>query len=313
MRVFRQTVLCLIVLLEILIGSLAGATERFVPVYPTDPDRPRSMTWPLVFTTLLPGFDQWYEGQQTEGSILSGAAFGGLLLASSARLEETGGDVLASRDDRVRSAVLGFQIYSAAGSFSAFHSFRSAAKTWPGQFEFMKTAENEGLDDLVSAPWDFSMLKRSTTWGALALAIGIAAVDVASVDSIWSRNSYDLRDLGFGTAFSTFAGMHEEALFRGTMQPLFRRNWGSEWGSNLATSVIFGAAHYSETNRFPLAQTLAGYYLGWVAMENGWSLRESIFIHTWWDIILLNAQYLIESRDRSRDVIYRLPKLQLSF
>lgn len=313
MKHFRRIVLGLLILVEVLSASLAVATERFIPVYPTDPGRPRSMTWPLVFTTLLPGFDQWYEGQEAEGSILSGAAFGGLLLASSARLDTSGGDVLASRDDRVRSAVLGFQIYSAAGSFSAFHSFRSAAKTWPGQFEFLKGAENEGLDDLVTAPWDFSMLRRSTTWGALAFALGLAAVDIANVDSIWSRNSYGLRDLGFGTAFSTFAGMHEEALFRGTLQPLFRRSWESDWGSNLATSVIFGAAHYSETNRFPLAQALAGYYLGWVAMENGWSLKESIFIHTWWDIILLNAQYLIESRDRSREAIYRLPDLHLSF
>ncbi len=271
------------------------------------------MTWPLVFTTLLPGFDQWYEGQATEAAMLSGTALGGLLLSASVRVEPTNADVLTSRDDRLRSAFLGYQIYSAAGSFSAFHSFRSAAKTWPGQFDFLKGAENEGLDDLVAAPWRFSMLKRATTWGALALAAGIAAVEIASIHSVWNQNSYNIGDLGFGTGFSTLAGMHEEAMFRGTLQPLFRRSWGSDWGSNLATSVIFGAAHYSPSNPFPLAQALAGYYLGWVAMENGWSVGESIFIHTWWDVILLNAQYLVESRDRSREAIYRLPQLQFLF
>lgn len=307
---------CMFIVLALSSSGQVAASELFTPVYPKDPGRPRSMMWPLVLTTILPGFDQWYEGQEETGLVLSGAAFGGLLLASSARAESSNGDVLVSRDDGVRSNFLGLQIYSAAGSFSAFHSFRSAAKTWD-QFEFLEAAQNEGIDDLVLAPWNFSMLKRPTTWGALALAFGIAAIDVANIDSntasIFEHNSYALRDLGFGTAFSTFAGMHEEALFRGTLQPLLRRNWGSEWGSNLATSVLFGAAHYSETNRFPLAQALAGYYLGWVAIENGWSLKESIFIHTWWDIVLLNAQYLVESRDRSREVVYRLPKFQISF
>lgn len=284
---------------------------------PKEPERRRSVVWPLPLTMLLPGFDQWYEGQEREGAILSFSAFGGLWLSSSARLTSApDGDPLANRDDRVRTALLGSQIYLASGSFSAFHSFRTSIRTLnPDEYDFLKVGPvaDESVGQVVAATWEFSHIKQASTWIPLLVAATIAGVEISTRNSLWNHNSYNIRDFGFATTTSHLAGTNEEALFRGTLMPIFYQSWRSEWASNAATAIIFGAAHYSASNPFPIAQAIAGYYLGWLTTSNRWSLREAVFVHTWWDVILLNAQYFTESRDRSRDAVIRLPRLEIQF
>ena len=70
-------------------------------------------------------------------------------------------------------------------------------------------------------------------------------------------------------------------------------NFGVEnyFWANLTQAAIFGAAHVSEDNPFPVFQTLAGYYFGYLAQRNNWSLQEAIFVHTWWDVIIFAGSF----------------------
>ena len=65
----------------------------------------------------------------------------------------------------------------------------------------------------------------------------------------------------------------------------------SEFLSNSMTATVFAAVHYSSANKIPWPQFAMGWYLGWVAQRNDWTLSESIFIHTWWDVIIFLTEW----------------------
>jgi len=83
---------------------------------------------------------------------------------------------------------------------------------------------------------------------------------------------------------SLAAGVGEELLFRGAMQP-----WIASWTNPLialsVVSLMFGLAHAMTTSYFVLA-TLIGGYLGWLAMEYD-DLVAPIVAHTLYDFVAL--------------------------
>jgi membrane protease YdiL (CAAX protease family) len=81
-------------------------------------------------------------------------------------------------------------------------------------------------------------------------------------------------------AVAIAAGVGEELLFRGALQPLAGRWLGATAGLVLV-SVIFGALHAASVAYFVLA-TLVGLYLGWLAQTFG-DLVTPIFVHAAYD------------------------------
>lgn len=83
---------------------------------------------------------------------------------------------------------------------------------------------------------------------------------------------------------SLAAGVGEELLFRGALQP-----WIVSWTHPLialsVVSLLFGLAHAMSTSYFVLA-TLVGAYLGWLAMEYD-DLIAPIAAHTLYDFVAL--------------------------
>jgi membrane protease YdiL (CAAX protease family) len=80
------------------------------------------------------------------------------------------------------------------------------------------------------------------------------------------------------------AGVGEEILFRGALQPMAERWWGAVAGLVLV-SVLFGALHAASWAYFVLA-TLVGFYLGWLAREFD-DLTTPIFVHAAYDFTAL--------------------------
>jgi hypothetical protein len=80
----------------------------------------------------------------------------------------------------------------------------------------------------------------------------------------------------------------------------------------VVSSVGFALAHRG-TVQVPLAQLILGYYLGWVSINNQYSLKESIFIHTWWDVIAFAQNYHFESTGSKSKLAYWLPGLHMAF
>lgn len=94
-------------------------------------------------------------------------------------------------------------------------------------------------------------------------------------------DSCRVRDLAY---LGLLAGVTEEILFRGLLQPLIESSWG--WGVGLvASNLLFALAHWI-TPTYALLAGLTGVYLG-VAMDLGdqRNLLVPIVIHAVYDML----------------------------
>jgi hypothetical protein len=244
---------------------------------------------------ILPGLGQWTAGQFEYASAYTSIAAGGLLFSANASKDASGNEDQSSsfdtKDTAYRKSLLGLQTFQAAGGFSLYHSFQTAVslrKKRSRQYEFLSRADTP--KELLLAPLQIEFLKRPSTW--IPLSIGaIACVWLANHPSDdLQKDSFKKEDAMFTVGFSYNAGTHEEAVFRGWMMPVLRENWMSDAWANGVQASAFAAAHLG-TNPIPITQLILGWHLGKVTQNNTWSIQESIFIHTWWDIIAFAAQY----------------------
>jgi uncharacterized protein len=268
-----------------------------------EPNRPRSFWLPPLFSAILPGFDQYVEGQSSYGFVYTGTAAVGLGLQYA--FNDYNDYPLDTQNDNARMYQLGGEFWKVAMGLSSFHSFKTAANSRKEDFPYLKVEETPS--DLALSPINFSYLSRPTTYLGIA-GILVADVLIASLmnyddngDTSWHVKGTDFL---FAGALSAGAGISEEAVFRGWLMPATNYYVDSPWVSNLITAVLFGAAHLGGDNTFPLPQALAGYYFGWVAQRNDWAIGESIFIHTWVDVIAFLAGYASSDDDEKNHTFY---------
>ncbi|HEY2760118.1 MAG TPA: CPBP family intramembrane glutamic endopeptidase [Pirellulales bacterium] len=95
---------------------------------------------------------------------------------------------------------------------------------------------------------------------------------------------------------SVMAGLGEELLFRGVLQPVLIGWLGIAAGLCIA-SVIFGLLH-AVTITYAVLATIVGVYLGWLALATG-NLLGPIIAHGLYDFVAL--VYLIRSTPRRQD------------
>lgn len=265
----------------------------------------RGYFWPAFGSFFLPGFDQWRKAQYDAAVTYSGmAAVGiGTALAAVPRNVNSVNPEFDSKDDRLRLTQWGLQVYQAAGSLSAYQSFRYAVTTRPEEFGFLNN--DEKIDDVVLAPFRFDFLARPTTFVPLLGAgflIGLWAAD----DSVQPQTLTGT-DLFFAGTYSYGAGVGEEALFRGWLLPVSMRLIKSEFWSNMAVAALFAAAHISPRNRVPWPQFIMGWYLGFLSQQRNWTIAESIFVHTWWDVAIFVAGYALENKPGAARISFVVP------
>lgn len=278
----------------------------------------RSLFWPEFGSLFLPGLDQWMENQNKSAFVYSGGAYLGLKLslAAMSNLNKSGATQdkdyfvnLNSRNNDMRDLMMGSHIYTTMGYFSAYHSFRTAILSYEPYDKFKFIPKDEKPIDLMLAPLDFTHLAKLST--VLPLGVLILALTQNFKSDVFQHNAYSARDQLYATGFSYGAGVGEEMVFRGWMMPMAFESWGSEFGANLFTSTVFSLGHISPSNKTPVAQFIMGYYFGYLTIANHWSLRESIFLHTWWDLLIFTANYLDASRTKNASIF--LPFLNLNF
>ncbi len=327
------------------------ATQRSMYNPSRRPDRPRLEILPQIASFILPGFDQWWEGQYIAGAAYSGTATFSVLLASSGSREiqdardreakaarESSGGADANEESQnseldqkgftERKVMLALQTYQSMGGLSAYHSFRTSVQTRRpgGQYQFL--TKEETPRQILQAPFRFDHLLRQSTIWPLAVGATIAVlITKATADGIDSgelkdeirRSEFTSADGLYAMGFSYNAGTHEEAVFRGWILPVTMEYVGSPFWSNMITATLFAAAHLGSNSR-PIPQFLLGYYLGWRTQKNDWTISESIFIHTWWDVIAFATAYQFESVPKSgkttaeiAPAIFWLPPLSLTF
>ncbi len=295
-----------------------ASTENYSPdrsVFSFDlirnPSVPRSYFWSPVFCFFLPGIDQWYEGQTTQAGLYTGVAILGSVTEVWAAETYRG----LSGDDRITRRLLGEvggQLSMASGSLSAYASFRSSVRTQQPQGRFLFLKQEEKVDELLGAPFDFSLMKRPSTFIPLLLIIAAETAHLFEHNEPFRNNDFTFRDFAFNAETSYVAGVHEEAFFRGFLMPVMMNSLGSEFWSNTTTALIFAAAHLNRTN-LPVAQFIGGWYLGNLAQKNEWSLRQSIFVHAWYDVIVGTAEYLYDSKNDPARAVLKLPTFEYNF
>jgi membrane protease YdiL (CAAX protease family) len=286
------------------------------------PTRPRAFFGPQLLSFVLPGFDQWYEGQVASGLFYSGVAVGGIFLttgASDTSEEGAQSGSVDARDNRVRQRALGMQTYQAMGGMSAYASFRSAVRSQQANGKFLFLKHEETSADIFAAPFRFSFLTKSSTLIPVGVLFAIAAYTVIEDRKVThtgdrKRYGYNASDFFYASAFSYNAGTHEEAVFRGWLMPMTQHYFDNEFWSNTLTATLFAAAHLNST-KIPAPQFLLGWYLGYLTQKNEWQISEGVFIHTWWDVIAINMGYLLQTKKEARESnsMLRLPTLEISF
>lgn len=300
----------------------------FTPKY--NPDRLRSVFWAPLFSLAIPGLDQWMEGQYGYASAYTGVALMGYQISDYNRrrlkseyesweFDSQPEELKENRQmlgERERRLSYGSQMAFAAGSFSAYHAFRTAVPSQQklGRFDFLKEEETPG--ELLLAPFRFDYLKRASTWIPLGVIAGLAAMSHGAEleeSSEFERRKLTRSDYFYTAGISYAAGTHEELLFRGWILPVTREMTGGNLSANLITTAAFALAHLGSTP-IPVPQALLGFHLGWVTQQNNWTLSESIFIHTWWDVFAFLMQYELQKKDpRAAPAALWLPPFQLVF
>jgi membrane protease YdiL (CAAX protease family) len=179
------------------------------------------------------------------------------------------------------------------GFMSAYSTFRLSVSRFQqedGRYDFLGPPK-ETAGDLLLAPFRFDHLAKPTTWVPIGLVAAIAPVVIyfGRNDNKGADWTLSGDDFAFAAPLSFNAGVSEEAAFRGWLFPVaYQYTGGSFWLANGAQALVFAAAHYDKQDLpLPIPQLLMGFYLGWVTKRDQWSLSESIFIHSWWDMLLL--------------------------
>jgi membrane protease YdiL (CAAX protease family) len=294
-----------------------------------EPDRPRNYWLPPLVSIVFPGFDQWYEGQYAYALMYTGGSTAASLIGMA---NATSGQYKSESEERYynratqgvkeRRSQLGWQTYQAIGGLSAYHSFRTAVRSHHSTGGFSFLSEEESMTDLLSAPFRFKYLLRPSTFIPLTVGVAVNALIYQSLKTSskdYETDALSEPDVVFASAISYNAGTHEEAVFRGWVMPMFMQWTDSPFWSNTITNAVFASLHLSAENPLPWPQFFLGWHLGYVTQKNHWTIGESIFIHTWWDVLAFITQYqlkLKEDDSGSRikvEPALHLPPFELNF
>jgi membrane protease YdiL (CAAX protease family) len=264
------------------------------------PDRPRSVFWMPLTSMLVPGLDQWIEGQYSYAAVYTGLSWGGIQYAldnaASRQAAESDGSTVVRPTVRDRKVQLGTMGWQYSGGFSAYQAFRTAVRTQKpaGRFQFLR--REESMSSVLLAPFHFQYLARPTT--VMPLLFGGWVVRAIYTNPLYRPRQPTADDALYTGVFSWGAGTHEEAFFRGWLMPVMNDAWDSPFWSNVATGALFGAAHMG-TISVPWPQTVMGCYFGWLTQRRDWTIGEAVFVHAWWDVLALGLPYVIDDKSSS--------------
>ncbi len=295
---------------------------------PTHLEPVRNTIWIPLASLVVPGLGQYIEGDVSSGLGFSGMWLGGQYLGwlyyrevddfkkspayNSMTKEEK--ENYETHEDGPRKLQLGSQISFAAGSFSTYHNYhaRIQAHKQRGDYAFI-TAE-DSIPDILTAPFRFSFLAHPRTFIPLAIVASLYVIQTNSENKTMQKDAFTASDMAFAGSFSYLAGTHEEALFRGFILPALTDSFGSGFWANSVTALGFAAAHLG-SNPTPLPQLILGWHLGNVTMKNGYSIQESAFIHTWWDVVAFSIAYQYKNKNPEAKVnpVLWLPPFEYAF
>lgn len=236
---------------------------------------------PLLAGTLsiVPGLGHAYLGDMKTAGLLFGSAGLGAGTFFALRSSES-------------AQWSSFQFTQTAWFYSMYAAYRDAKKLTCVSYQMPQ----EQFTDLVYAPFQLSVLKKTEVWGGIlgALALAITSDLLTPKKGSLAASSFDT----LKPAFALPIAIAEESLFRGFLQSAISDHTNSIGGLTFS-SLAFGAAHLVNTVGFDQEEkkqfyiynlpmlTLLGAYMGWMTQKNV-SLKESVAMHMWYDFCMFS-------------------------
>lgn len=291
--------------------TLVQATPPDTTLMPSPPRTRAGAEFRIPLGSLLvPGLGQYLYGAPVAGGGLTATAVGGTAMYLTGDTAAVTASDLPRHLDGQR-AIIGAQLYLTAGGLSAHDAFHRALPALRAEGKYRFLTAHDPTASLLTAPFDPKFLGRWTTWADLAFTALVAAILVdAETDRGELYEPFRMRDAAFAGALSWNAGVGEEALFRGWLYPLFHETFGRRfWLSNGAQAALFGALH-PQAGRYAVVIGAWAFYEGWLTRRNGWSIRESIFHHFWYDVVIVTATFLTDERGGGASVTVMFPPIR---
>ncbi len=260
----------------------------------------------VSLSTLFPGLGHFYlDDSKTASAFMSAASM------------ELGAFAYALNDGHEEAATFSLLTFVNTMNYSLYAAYRDA-RGCNGQEFYRCKMPMESLSELASSPFRWGVLKKPEVWGGCLGALAIACV----VNYFAFPSDARISPMTFleGDKISPWfpaialpVGIGEESLFRGVIQSRFREAFGP-WTSITMTSLLFGAAHIPNAFLLPEEEqwryyafslpliTTFSLYLGWLTEKNI-SLKESVALHTWYDLVLFSAAAAAQSAVIGRPVI----------
>lgn len=242
----------------------------------------------------LPGLGQYLHGDALAGLGYTATAFASIGLGANAAYQDLND---FPRGGREQFETVALQTFSVAAGLSAYDAFRRSVPALQRGGKYRFITEHESTGRLLTAPFDPAFLKRWTTWVDLAHTALVAAIFVADRREPGARyREFRGHDAAFAMGISAAAALSEEAIFRGWLYPFFQQQMGpGTFLPNAAQSALFAAAHIpNRPGLFILDIGAWAFFEGWLTRRNGWSVRESIFHHFWYDVVIIGAALATE-------------------
>jgi len=291
--------------------SSVGIADEVAPQDVSQSVEFKSLFWTPLASIVIPGLGQAIDGEARKSFIFGGLALAGYGIYSYGfddqreYLKGPFADFNRYIDNDIIMKIGGSMALN-AGLMSSYDTFQSRIGIYQeiGKYQFLP--KDQKVEDLLLAPFEFSYLERPTTWIPFLISMAL------SVDDYNTNKPERFHARGIdpfaGTYLSYNAGTGEEAYFRGVLYPTLYETWNGHWTANVAQALIFGYVHGPR----PYPQLIAGYYLGYLAEKNGFDLGENIFIHTWWDVWLITANF-IKNRGHVNNFYLEFPQLIVRF
>jgi len=279
------------------VSALLAALLIFQDTTAPHPRAPRGGDefWMPLVSAAVPGVGQFAGGDPPSGAGFAGAAVVGYVLyftgdTASAHLTDL------PRNPAGQQALAGLEIATAAGFLSAYDAFQRALPSLRQVGKYGFITAHESLGHLLLAPFDAHMLGRWTTWIDLAhTAIVTTALVISETRPGKRYVPFQVHDGALTATLAYGAGTGEEAAFRGWLFPLLYQNLGRHlWLADGLQATIFGGLHVPQAGPFAADIAVWGFYEGWLTRRNGWSVRESVFHHFWYDAIVIAATFLTQ-------------------
>ena len=245
----------------------------------------KSSFWAVGLSMLYPGAGHMYLGEYQKAAGLAGTT-----AASYSSYEETNG----------KTKQVSGVIFQNTWFYSSYAAYRDV-RNFNEQRGYKYPMPQDSLEDLIKAPFQWSVVSKKEVWGGiLGFLTAGAVVSYYAFPETAIHFPLATQDNPSMPPIMAFpVGIGEESFFRGFLQSTLME-YTSPIPAIFGSSLCFGLVHIPNAEHLPENQrkvyytaavpliTVFGGYMGWLTHKTG-SLKYSTAIHSWYDFIVFSA------------------------